>query len=88
MRDAARTAYAATDEPVEPFKSMARQQHAYDLARTAGVHCSARSGRTRGQTPATQAQDYTVAGTIQAIPLGTDNVYVVKDRRVILVDGG
>jgi len=29
-----------------------------------------------------------VAATIQAIPLGIDNVYVVKDRRVILVDGG
>lgn len=29
-----------------------------------------------------------MAANIQAIPLGIDNVYVVKDRRVILVDGG
>jgi len=36
----------------------------------------------------TRAQEYTVVATIQAIPLGIDNVYVVKDRRVILVDGG
>ncbi len=29
-----------------------------------------------------------MVATIQAIPLGIDNVYVVKDERVILVDGG
>lgn len=29
-----------------------------------------------------------MAATLQAIALGIDNVYVVRDRRVILVDGG
>ena len=29
-----------------------------------------------------------MVATIQAIPVGIDNVYLVKEKRVIVVDGG